>query len=66
MLISTVTVDIKLTFCCGTCDVSTLVGMTRHNIYIYSYVKSTKRLLINVQFKLAAFLLLNIFCKVAR
>ena len=28
------TVGIQLTLCCGTCDVSTLVGMTRHNIYI--------------------------------
>ena len=25
---------ILLTFCCVTCDVSTLVGMTRHNICI--------------------------------
>ena len=28
------TVGIQFTFCCGTCDVSTLVGMTRHNICI--------------------------------
>ena len=28
------TLCIQLTFCCGTCDVSFLVGMTRHNIYI--------------------------------
>ena len=28
------TVGIQSTFCCGTCDVSTLVGMTRLNIYI--------------------------------
>ena len=28
------TVGIQLTFCCGTCDVSTLVWMTRHKIYI--------------------------------
>ena len=28
------TVDIQLTFCCGTCDVSTLVGMTMQNICI--------------------------------
>ena len=28
------TVDIQFTFCCGPCDVSTLVRMTRHNICI--------------------------------
>ena len=28
------TVGIQFTFRCGTCDVSTLVGMTRHNICI--------------------------------
>ena len=28
------TVGIQFTFCCGTCDVSTLVGMASHNICI--------------------------------
>ena len=28
------TVDIQFTFCCGTCDVSTLVRMTGHYICI--------------------------------
>ena len=27
------TVGVQFIFCCGTCDVPTLVGMTRHNIY---------------------------------
>ena len=34
ILILAITVGILLTFCCGTCDVFTLVGMNRHNIYI--------------------------------
>ena len=40
--ISALTVDIKLTFCCGTCDMSTLVGMTRHNIYIIQILEYKK------------------------
>ena len=32
LLICLFTVDIKLTFCCETCEVYTLVGMTMHNI----------------------------------
>ena len=35
MLILVFTVGIKLTFCYGTCDVSTLIGLARHNIYIF-------------------------------
>ena len=34
LLISVFTVDILFTFCCGTCHVSSLVGMTLHNICI--------------------------------
>ena len=28
--------------CCGTCDVSTLVGMTMHNIYIISMLENKR------------------------
>ena len=35
MLIWALTVGIQLIFSYGTCDVSTLVGMTRHNIYVF-------------------------------
>ena len=35
MLTCAFTVCIQLSFCSGTCDVSTLGGMTRHNIYIF-------------------------------
>ena len=31
LLIWVFTVDTQFTFCCETCDVSTLVGMTMHN-----------------------------------
>ena len=34
LLIWVFTADIQFTFCCDTCDVSTLVGMTMHNICI--------------------------------
>ena len=34
LLICVFTVDILFTFCCETCDLSTLVGMTMHNICI--------------------------------
>ena len=34
VFIMAITVGIQFTFCCGTCNVSTLVGMTRHNICI--------------------------------
>ena len=34
LLICIFTVDIQVTVCCETCDVSTLVGMTIHNICI--------------------------------
>ena len=33
LCLSGFTVGIHLTSCCGTCDLSSLVGMTRHNIY---------------------------------
>ena len=32
LLIWVFTVDVQLTFCCETCEVSTLVGMTMHFI----------------------------------
>ena len=37
------TVDIQFTFCCGTCDVSTLVRMIRHNICIIKMYSITGR-----------------------
>ena len=39
MLICALTVGIKLKFCCGTCDVSTLVRMTKHDIYIFKMLE---------------------------
>ena len=50
LLIGVFTVDILFTFCCGTCDVSTLVGMTLHNICITPMIT----------FELAAFYYFNI------
>ena len=47
LLICVFTVDIQFTFCCETCDVSTLFGMTMHNIFIIPMIT----------FELAAFLL---------
>ena len=49
-----------LTFCFGTCDVSTLVGITRHNIYIFQVLECKQ--LCNFFFfkRLLFFLLLNI------
>ena len=47
LLIWAFTVDSQLIFCCGTCDVSTLVGMTMHNICIIPMFR----------FELAVFLL---------
>ena len=38
-----------LTFCCGTCDVFTLVGMTQHYIYIILMLRY-KRLQGNIKF----------------
>ena len=40
LLIWVFTVDIQLTFCCETCEVSTLVGMTMHdrcNITVFTF-----------------------------
>ena len=39
MLILVFTVGIKLTFCYETCDMSTLIGLTRHNIYIFQVLE---------------------------
>ena len=36
LLIWVFTVDIQFTLCCETCDVSTVVGMTLHNVCIIS------------------------------
>ena len=52
LLISVFSVDIFFTFCCETCDVSYLVGMTMHNVLIIPMIACT--------FELAAFYYLSI------
>ena len=42
MFIWALTVGIHLTFCCGPCDLSSLVGMTRRIYIHYLNVKSIK------------------------
>ena len=57
LLIWVFTADILLTFCCETCEVSTLVGMTMHYICIHPMLT----------FELASFCFItHYFCKVAR
>ena len=65
MLIWAFTVDIQLTFCCGTCDVSPLVRMTRQ-IYAVFEFKSMYSCKVILILKRLFFIIQHYFCKVAR
>ena len=60
------TVGILLTFCCGTCDVFTLVGMTIPNIYTLFKCYNIKGCKVILSLYRLLFITKHHFCKVGR